>query len=418
MILIAEKINTKKLAHDHWIWLSKKIRYYDDEETLKKETESKTAQKNLALRDILGPAIYKNLEKIITKPLNDLINLKNDANYAVLFPPSREKLDKLKEALDIATADWQNKVNALKKINRKDPNKKILEAAKKHSNEVKKLKKKEFKTEQKAYKKDYKKYLKATTRTIKITEKTKDNKPKKFPTKIKVNLEDLLCYGKLHNSSDDWNANVLCDKLSVSVCPYCNRQYITVVKKNEDKWVSSAQIDHFLPKSLYPLFSCSFFNLIPSCYCCNHGKSNNTSITIHPYTEKFGDDGLFCLDYIENDNNIDSLDLDNPDHIILHIKIKPDSPLKEKIENSIDVFHLNDLYNAHHVEIKDFILRYRSFKKARLEDYGKLELDLSEKEMEDLLLGFPLGLGDAEYPFHKMRSDLYTQLKTAETTHP
>lgn len=56
------------------------------------------------------------------------------------------------------------------------------------------------------------------------------------------------------------------------LCPYCGEQ-ITVV-----------EIDHFLPKSKYPLLSIYSNNLVPSCVECNKEKKENIQLPIsHPF---------------------------------------------------------------------------------------------------------------------------------------
>lgn len=427
MIKIGTGIDVQKLANDHWNWLSKKIRYNEDETVLQNEEPSTSINKILALRNILGPRVYARLKEIIVSPLDKLIKLKSDdADLAKFFPPSKEELDLAKNEYDEVKQKWQDKLNILKEMGKSDRNYKSVEKEKKTLNDEKKRKKKVFEEQQAKYDKKYKKYLNTITRKINVVKKEENEsltngkkKGNKKPSKISVDLEELLCYGRFHDSADAWNANVLCDKLKVSVCPYCNRQYISVAEKNGGGWVSSAQIDHFLPKSMNPLFSCSFFNLIPSCYCCNHGKLDNAAITIYPYTQEFGDDGLFCLDYIENGGNIDALDLGNLEHMHLHICVSDEALLKDEINNSISVFHLNELYQSHYIEIRDLINRYRCFKKVRLDDCKKLGEALNEsdkKKMQDIVLGFPLGAGDSEYPFRKMKKDLFNQLKNNDIT--
>lgn len=65
----------------------------------------------------------------------------------------------------------------------------------------------------------------------------------------------------------------------VTVCPYCNRNFVNVTNE-----ANTSQLDHFFPKSEYPLFALSFYNLIPSCYGCNNRKSDN-QFNISPYDE-------------------------------------------------------------------------------------------------------------------------------------
>ena len=105
------------------------------------------------------------------------------------------------------------------------------------------------------------------------------------------------------------------DSKNISVCPYCNRNYISSTYKflqcnncnqellvidgtekeclgckqeinGQTKVVNTAQLDHFFPKDSYPLFAVSFYNLIPSCYSCNHVKSNK-DLEYSPYDTSF-----------------------------------------------------------------------------------------------------------------------------------
>src|SRR5574343_160017 len=55
------------------------------------------------------------------------------------------------------------------------------------------------------------------------------------------------------------------EKFEINTCPYCNRNYI--LSSNNKKNVKP-EIDHFYPKSIYPLFAVSFYNLIPCCQSC------------------------------------------------------------------------------------------------------------------------------------------------------
>ena len=56
---------------------------------------------------------------------------------------------------------------------------------------------------------------------------------------------------------------------NISVCLYCNRQYILYYFDNHDNKKTTADLDHFYPKSLFPLFSLSLYNFISSCQICN-----------------------------------------------------------------------------------------------------------------------------------------------------
>lgn len=57
--------------------------------------------------------------------------------------------------------------------------------------------------------------------------------------------------------------------LKLTVCPYCNRNFIN----NRGDRESGRQFDHFFSKDEIPYFALSLYNLVPSCSTCNHTKS-------------------------------------------------------------------------------------------------------------------------------------------------
>lgn len=140
--------------------------------------------------------------------------------------------------------------------------------------------------------------------------------------------------------------------MDVNVCPYCNRLYTVTVTGDDGK--SRPQFDHYKNKSKYPYLAVSIMNLIPSCGLCNQSKYNREDEVLYPYSDEMGKDVVFRtkpetgLNYLTgNREAIDEfsvvLDIANPD--------LPDD-LKEKIENSKNLFNLPGLYNRH----KDYIL--------------------------------------------------------------
>ena len=67
------------------------------------------------------------------------------------------------------------------------------------------------------------------------------------------------------------------EKTGLRVCPYCNILY---TYNRGDK--ATAQMDHFFPKAEYPIFSLSFYNLVPSCPVCNYIKHDKEEF-VSPY---------------------------------------------------------------------------------------------------------------------------------------
>lgn len=84
-----------------------------------------------------------------------------------------------------------------------------------------------------------------------------------------------------------------------NACVYCNRQYAFNIEKdggkNDDSRFARPALDHWFPKSVYPLLSLSIHNLIPSCTVCNSSAKGDTifRLTTHvnPYTTVSNDPG-------------------------------------------------------------------------------------------------------------------------------
>ncbi|NQY29674.1 MAG: hypothetical protein HRT69_09395 [Flavobacteriaceae bacterium] len=133
-----------------------------------------------------------------------------------------------------------------------------------------------------------------------ISEKAK-NKKKKFWEEI----VQALRYNDLQKIE---YPNYL-RKENIKTCVYCNAQSCLVVqpqyydskKKSKIKITRPRfEIDHYYPKSKYPYFGTSFFNLYPSCSSCNNVKRESKAL-FELYTE---DDDLEVFNF-----RIDDLDL-------------------------------------------------------------------------------------------------------------
>ena len=76
-------------------------------------------------------------------------------------------------------------------------------------------------------------------------------------------------------------------------CPLCGQREVKT-------------LDHYLPKSKFPLYAVTPYNLIPACSDCNKDKFNDISIcrekeTIHPYYDDFTDEVWIKAKMIEED---------------------------------------------------------------------------------------------------------------------
>lgn len=155
--------------------------------------------------------------------------------------------------------------------------------------------------------------------------------------------------------------------MEIEVCPYCQRNYISSFEENDDKR-TTADLDHFYPKSLYPFLALSLYNFIPSCQICNSRfkGTKDTYNSVYPYEESFDDLGAkfktskeIIYEILgEKDANffveIDYKNLKNKD--------------REKVEKSIKHLGLDKVYKkSHNQYIKDLLDNIEKYPKNYLE---------------------------------------------------
>lgn len=141
-----------------------------------------------------------------------------------------------------------------------------------------------------------------------------------------------------------WNRHRLLTYTNVRICPYCDRQYLTL----SDKMIT-ASCDHYYPKGKFPLLSINMYNLIPCCHICNSvfkGDKVKEKQDLHLYPYADGTDSLKFRVAIENADNLYNLS-EEANYINVEITDTNDSERKQRAENSRTLFHLQELYQFH-----------------------------------------------------------------------
>ncbi|MDN3019056.1 hypothetical protein PH210_23060 [Paenibacillus sp. BSR1-1] len=183
-------------------------------------------------------------------------------------------------------------------------------------------------------------------------------KSKKSPiTKV---VKKIFNYDHFVERGDhEWGAYKFTKELGVSVCPYCNRSFITTYYSKNGK--TRPTIDHYLDKASYPYLALSFYNLIPSCYTCNSSLKGTKTFTIdkflHPHIKGMGDDFRFTVKFL-NDYNVDYLTLFDRNINIFELDftsptLPKDDEFYIKAERTANKFKLKELYNEAH---KDYVV--------------------------------------------------------------
>lgn len=198
--------------------------------------------------------------------------------------------------------------------------------------------------------------------------------------------------------------NWLAQELDVNTCPYCNRQYTFTINSQKK---TKPQFDHFYPKSKYPFFALSFYNLIPCCSICNHIKKDSKIELLHPYYEGFNDNFYFDINHRD-------FKLNNKKIKVKFRAIKSADPdFIRKCKNNVREFALEELYQKHTDYIEEIIEKayaYNdSFYEGLIKDFSRV--GKSKPEIDRLVFGNYTDLADNEKrPLSKLTRDLLNSI--------
>lgn len=189
------------------------------------------------------------------------------------------------------------------------------------------------------------------------------------------------------------------DRLNIKTCPYCNRQFIHTIKSIRQE---RPELDHFYPKSKYPLFCLSFYNLIPACHSCNHIKTKD-NIGVNPYYRAFG--GKFVITD-KSGNKLTKSQI----YRLTEKEIRLDFAQSDIFEDkNVEVLGLKDVYNKHTDYIKELIDKSMAYdahaRRALVESFQGV--GYSQRQVYDFVWG--RHLRDAEFedrPLSKLTKDI------------
>lgn len=209
-------------------------------------------------------------------------------------------------------------------------------------------------------------------------------------------FQDTVIFNKAdkstHNNNDKlgvWIAKLL----DIKTCPYCNRIY-TFTISSKDRSIRP-EFDHFYPKSKFPYFALSFYNLVPSCPICNHVKGTRL-IDFHPYEKGFGEDYKFIIDESQlRKRNVKEVKFVNDTN------------------SNIDCFMLKNLYNEHLDYINEIIYKQAAYSDDNLQNIIDSFQSMGVKgDVSSYIWG--CYLDDALHvkrPLSKLTKDILDQLK-------
>ena len=193
---------------------------------------------------------------------------------------------------------------------------------------------------------------------------------------------NLYGEGKKIDEKETWSRHKLLSLMGIEVCPYCQRNYISSYEENNNE-KTTADLDHFYPKSLYPFLALSLYNFIPSCQICNSRfkGDKDTRDSVYLYEEGFDELGVKfrtskeVISEILGERYSDfyvKIDYEN-------LKNKEDG---EKVKNSIENLGLDRVYKkSHNQYIQNLLYNIEKYPENYLENCVEMfESDVDKKK--------------------------------------
>lgn len=186
-------------------------------------------------------------------------------------------------------------------------------------------------------------------------------------------------YRKLYNTyrkvsqkslDDGMKMNVfLVQQTGLTVCPYCNRDYIN----SRSKKLAGAQLDHFYPRSSYPVFSVCLYNLVPVCGNCNRIKHDNMQSFASPFDEGIDWENGLRFSYVP-------LDMKRKKIII---------NAKRPIKHNIKAMHIETAYQIHEMEVNELLDKVEMYSTTQLEEFREVlhKVELTEEDIKRMVFG-------------------------------
>lgn len=196
----------------------------------------------------------------------------------------------------------------------------------------------------------------------------------------------------------------LMEDLDLTVCPYCNRNFIKAIKvkqnaQGENIYVKG-QLDHFYPRALFPYLAICRHNLVPSCPSCNgvsgkHDQDTKTRGVVNPYTLRDSSGLKFKM-------SISGKGFANLDTCAKAISIDFDCSSNQGLANNASIFHLKTLYSSHtdyaaEVYYKSILRMPQVYKRV----IGKQMIAMGMKYTDDDFRRLLLGVYTKEEEFQK-----------------
>jgi hypothetical protein len=198
------------------------------------------------------------------------------------------------------------------------------------------------------------------------------------------------------------------EETGLKSCVYCNSQLAVTVSSSNGSKSAKFQVDHFLPKSEYPCFSLSFFNLLPVCSPCN-GKKSANAVKFNVYSDDPNDLKDSPFKFRLDKRSIISYRINGVQEKLI---IKFDDPKKKGFNKSFDI---EGIYSTQKDLAEELVLKSIIYNQNYLNSLRNSFKTLYPNKIpmaERLLVGNYTRVNDIhKRPMSKFTQDIARQLK-------
>ena len=181
---------------------------------------------------------------------------------------------------------------------------------------------------------------------------------------------------KYVDDAAQYNAYTFVKNLGITVCPYCDEEFLDILESEEKGTIRTSEIDHYFPKSKYPALAMCFYNLIPSGQNCN-GIKLQQALGMNPF-----------------ESNIET-----------YTSLHPDIPIGTNMENvpvedctihfhpqngmmkNVDVLRLEERYERHKFLAHQYLLLKQQYPDEKIAEYVRLGVFPSAEDAYRILYG-------------------------------
>lgn len=179
----------------------------------------------------------------------------------------------------------------------------------------------------------------------------------------------------------------------------------------------TAQLDHFFPKSEYPILALCFYNLVPSCPSCNKLKLDDMEEMASPYKVGGFKDLRFTWDYREDADQDKYSEKGSLATLEEMIEIKIETS-KEDEQHNLTSMKIQEAYQQHRdyaSEIIKKVMTYTNPETQKLICNIGASVGITLEEVERFYLGNYLDENDLnKRPLSNMTKDFYEEIACAK----